>query len=247
MAAIEEAGVAPAALRVGAACGIAGAVVLLVSNVTHPRPPRAEVGDHEAFLQLAADSGAWLAIHLAILLGTLLLFGGLVALSYSLRVDGAAWPARAALVVAVVGTSVGVVQHSIDAAYGKVADDWAAATGPDRESLLRVGGALEDVDFTLLSVNVVVFFGVTFVLFGTAVAASRAYPDGLGWIAVAAGVAGIAVGIVQFFTGPSDATLFVFPAVAAVLSLWVLVMGVLVWRRAAGGDAAAPEPVPRAG
>jgi hypothetical protein len=221
-----------AVLRIGAACGIAGAILLIAANAAHPRPSRSEVGDHEAFLRLAADSGSWLVVHLGILLGALLLLGGLVGVSYSLRGDRAEWLSRLALVGALVGTTVGIVQHGVDMAYGEVADDWAAGAGEDKATLLHIGSALEHVDFTLFSVNVVVFFGVTFVLYGLALVASSSYPRPLGWVATLAGLAAAVVGVVQLFMGPSDATLYVFPVIAAVVSLWVLAASVLVWRRA---------------
>jgi hypothetical protein len=228
-----------AVLRAGAACGAVGAVVLIAANIAHPRPSTSNVGKHEAFLRLAADSNGWLEIHLAILLGTLLFLAGLVVLSYALRAGRAAWLGRAALVSALVGGAVGVVQHSLDAAYGRIADDWAAAAGADKATLFHVGAAVEDVDFTLLAANTVLFFGVTFVLYGLAVQADDSFPGDVGWIAVLAGVASIALGIVEFFTGPSVATLFVFPALAALLSLWVLGMAVFLWRRVAREPSAA--------
>ena len=123
------------------------------------------------------------------------------------------------------------MQHSLDTAYGKVADDWASATGAEKETLEQVAGALEDVDFTMLSVNIVLLYGVTFVFFGLAVLRGDVIPRALGPVAVVAGAAAMVVGTAQVFTGPSDVTIFVFPAIAALLSLWVLVSCVVVWRR----------------
>jgi hypothetical protein len=222
-----------AILRAGAACGIAGAVLLVVANVAHPRPPTSDVGDDEEYLRLAAESSGWLAVHLLILLGLVLVLGGLLALAYSLFEAKPALLARAALAGALVGSAVNLVRGSLDAAFGEVADDWAAASGDERETLLQVGTVLGDVEFTLFSVNIVFFYGLTFVLYGLAVAVSDTYAQPLGWVAVAAGAGAAGVGVSQLFTGPSVATLFVFPAFAAVLSGWVVAMGVLVWRRAA--------------
>ena len=233
MASAEELSGRRAALRVGASSGIAGAIILLVSNAAHPRPARSDVGEHEAFLRLASDSDAWILIHLGIVFGAVLFLGGLTALALALQDGRSAWLARLGLVAAIVGTAVSVVQHSLDTAYGKVADDWASATGADKENLASVAGALEDVDFTMLAINIVVLFGVTFVLLGLAASRGEAIPPALGPVAVAAGVAAMVVGTAQVFTGPSDLTLFVFPALAALLSLWVLVACVVVWRRSA--------------
>lgn len=191
------------------------------------------MGEHEAFLRLAASSDAWLGVHLAVLLGIALFVGGLLSLSYSLRDDRSGWLARAAAAGALVGGAVSLVQRSIDTAYGEVAEDWAAAPAEEKETLLNVASALDDVDFTMFSVSVVLFYGVTFILTGLAVAVSDAYPRRLGWIAVLGGTGAAIAGIVQLFTGPSVVTLFVFPAFAALLAVWMLAMGLLLWRRAA--------------
>jgi hypothetical protein len=241
---VNEERTPPTALRAAAACGVVGSVLLLVANAAHPRPSTADVGEHQAFLRLAADSNAWLVIHVGIMLGALLMLAALVGLFFSLRDDPRAWLARPALAAALVGGAVGLVQHSIDAAYGKVADDWAAAAAADKASLARIAAALEDVDFTMLSVNIVVFFGLSFVLFGLAVLPGTRYPRALGWVAVAGGIGAAVAGAIQLFTGPSVVTLFVFPVFAALLSLWTLVMSVLLWRRTsqpltAGAPAAA--------
>jgi hypothetical protein len=212
-------------------------VLLLVANAVHPRPSTSQVGKHAAFLRLAADSDAWLAIHVAIMLGALLVLGGLIGLFFSLRDDPGAWLVRPALVAALVGAAVGLVQHSIDAAYGKVADDWAAAPASEKASLARIAAALEDVDFTMLSVQIIVFFGVTFILFGLAVSSGARYPRRLGWVAVLGGAGAAVAGAIQLFTGPSFVTLFIFPVFAALLSLWVVVMSVLLWQRTSSAPA----------
>lgn len=194
------------------------------------------MGDQEALLRLAAESDAWIALHLAIVFGVALFVGGLVALSYSLRGDRAEPLARLATAGALTGGAVSLVQRAIDTAYGKVADDWASVAGTDKETLVRIASAVEDVDFTMFSISVVLFYGVTFVLYGLAVSVSDAYPRRLGWIAVFGGAGAGVVGIAQVFTGPSVLTLFVFPAFAALLALWLLAMGVLLWRRADAPD-----------
>jgi hypothetical protein len=219
-------------LRTGAVCAIAGAVVLLVANAAHPRPARSELDDHGALLRIAADSDAWLVIHAGILLGVVLFLGALAAIAHSLREDGGAAFARLALVSTAAAGGLSLVQHSLDTAYGEIADDWAAASGSEKDTLFHIGSVVEDIDFTMLAVNDIVFFGVTFALFGIAVSRGRLYPRPLGWAAILAAAGAAASGIAQLFTGPSVVTLYVFPAFAAVLSVWLLVMGVLLRRHA---------------
>ena len=217
-------------MRIGAACAVCGPILALIVSALHPRPSKLD--DHEAFLEAAAQSPTrWLLVHLGLVFASILFLAGLTAVSRSLWTGGSAALARVALVGAVAGTAVRLVQESIDLALGEVAEDWQAASGSERASVLRVGAALEDVDFAMLSVQILFFFGVTFALYGLAVRAGEAYPDRLGWPAIAGGIAAVAVGLVQLLTGPSFVTAYVFPAIAAVLSLWLLYLGVLLWRR----------------
>ena len=141
-------------LRIGAACAVVDPVVALVVNILHPRP--SDVGDHEAFPAAAAESpNRRLIVHLGLVLSSILFLGGLVAVSHSLAAGRAAALARLALIGAIVGSAIRLVQESIDLAMGEVAEDWERATGADEVAALRVGGALEDVDFAMLSVHTV--------------------------------------------------------------------------------------------
>jgi hypothetical protein len=224
-----------ALMRIGAACAIGGPILALVANALHPRPD--DVGDHESFLAAAAESpNRWLLVHVALVVSSILFLGGLIAVSHSLARGRSAPLARAAAIAAVAGVAIRLVQESVDLAVGEVAEDWERAVGAEKDTALRVGGALEDVDFAMLSVHTVLFFGLTFLLYGLAVRAGERYPRWLGWVAVGAGLAAVVVGLIHLMTGPSVLTISVFPAVAAVASLWLLVIGLLLWRRLRGGE-----------
>jgi hypothetical protein len=219
-------------MRVGAACAIAGPVLALVVNAVHPRPSRDAVGEHAEFLRLASESGIWTVVHLGLIVAFVLFLAGLAALTSSLEYEHGYQLARVGLFSAAVAGAVGIVQATLDTALGEVAEDWAAASGSEKDAVLRAGGALEDLDFMLLSVELVLFFGVTFVVYGLAMTRSRRYPARLGWVAVGGGVAGVVLGFTQALQGEASVlTLFALPAVAAVLSLWLLVAGVLLWRQ----------------
>lgn len=215
-------------------CAVVGPLLALAVNIVHPRPAWDEVGEHETFLRLAAESDAWAVVHLGLVIAFILFLGAFAALTTSLEGRAGSGLARLGLASAFAATAVSVVQASVDTAIGEVAEDWAAAAPGERADVLRIGGALEDVDFVLLSVELIFFFGVTFVLYGLALLASERYPRWLGWIAIAGGCGGIALGAVQAVQGEaSGLTVIVLPAVAGVLSLWLLALGVLLWRDAA--------------
>jgi hypothetical protein len=226
-------------LRTGAVCAIVGPLLAIIVNIAHPRPSTSNVGKHEEFAHVAAHSGNWVLIHVGLIVAFVLFVGGLVTLSYSLEDGRAAWLSRPALAAALVGGAISLVQTSIDLAARQTALDWVHAPSAEKADALRVAGAVEDLDFLLLSVELMVFFGLAFLLYGVAVTASEQYSSRLGWVAVAVGVGGLGVGLAQAFHGRASlVTLVGIPIVAGVASVWLLVIGVLLWGRAAA------EPAP---
>jgi len=92
--------------------------------------------------------------------------------------------------------------------------------------------ANETINFALASLFNLVFAGVTFILFGLAVALSNAYPRWLGWVVLVAGVGSIGAGLVQAFTGePTEASRGLTIFGPTVITLWLLVVGILLVRK----------------
>jgi hypothetical protein len=234
-----------AILRVGAGCAVAGPLLATLVNIVHARPSPSEVGEHEAFLRLAAESGTWVPVHIGLIVAILLFVCGFIGLWYSMSEGPSAWLARIALSVALVSAALTLVQTSVDLAIGQVADDWAAAPSAEKPTALRVGAALEDVDFMLLSVELMTFFGLTVILFGLAVATSGRYPSWLGQVGAVSGIPSFLAGIVQAAVGEASiATLIGVPIAAASLSLWLMVVGVILWRQTGRDVATTRAPAP---
>jgi hypothetical protein len=76
---------------------------------------------------------------------------------------------------------------------------------------------------------ITLFHGAPFVLVGLAVALSRLYPAWLGWIGFIGGAGSLVVGIAMFL-GLAPAGLAV--PFAVVLSLFMVVLGWLMWNQA---------------
>lgn len=219
-------------MRIGAVSAVIGAIVFAVANMLHPRSPDIEVTAEQ--VKTVAESGIWLTDHLAFVLGALLVLGGLVALQRSITSEpGAAW-ARLGYVSALVSSGVVAVLVGLDGIASKVVHDaWAAAPAAEKAAALRISEALEEVDIGVFSIYIIVFFGITFILYGLAVALSEVYPKWLGWAAVVLGIASFIVGIVQAYVGLSVVgTNYLFSGFASLLTVWVLVMGILMWRKA---------------
>jgi hypothetical protein len=224
--------------RIGGTAAVCGALLGLVGNLIHPVTP---MDDPEGVARVIADSGAWIVIHIAIVIGIMLMLGGLVAIYHSIRGGTAEVLARFGLFAGVAGITVGLILVTLDGvAAPQLAEEWAEASPARQATALALVHAEETLNFALASLFNILFAGVTFILLGLAVALSDAYPRWLGWIVVAAGIGSIAAGLIQAFTGePSDASRVLTIIGPTVITLWLLAMGILLIRRAASTD---PSP-----
>ena len=218
-------------LRIGSVAGIVGALLAAVGNILHPVTPR---DDPEGVARVIADSDAWTLIHVVIIIGIICMLGGLVAVRHSLSGGIAEAMARLGMYAATIGVTIGIATVVLDGVGAKqLADQWAAAPSPERAVLLSLVSTNETLNFALAGLFNLSFAGVPFILLGLATALSGAYPPWLGWVAAAAGIGSVAAGLVQAFTGkPTTASLILTIIGPTVISAWVLVMGVLVGRKA---------------
>lgn len=214
----------------GGVAAIVGSLAGMVGNLIHPTTP---LDDPEGVAGVIAESGAWGPIHLTIVFGITLMLGGLVALYHSIRDGMAGALARFGLAAAVVGIAIGVVLVILDGVAAKqLADEWAAAPSEERTIALRIVLANETINFAIASSFNIVFAGATFILFGLAVAVSRAYPRWLGWVAAAAGVLSVGAGLIQASTGePTTASRILTIIGPTIITVWLLAIGVLLIRK----------------
>jgi hypothetical protein len=221
--------------RIGGWSAVVGSVLAGVGTLVHPVTP---MNDPVGVARVIADSDGWVPIHLAIVVGILLMLGGLVALYHSIRGGVAGALARLGLFAAVSGVTIGLVLVILDGvAAHQLAQEWAAAPPGDQALALGLVHVNETINFALASLFNLVFAGATFILFGLAVALSDVYPRGLGWVVVVAGAASVGAGMVQAFTGePTEASggLTIFGP--TVITLWLLAVGILLVRK--GRDSA---------
>ena len=222
--------------RIGAIMLVVGSILAIATNLAHPNPH--DIGDPVAQLRLISQTAYWGPVHVGIVVSGLIRLGGLVALTASFSGGYAAAWARIALAGAVVGSAASVVLFAIDGmASQRLAMAWAEALPGSLETAYRIAQSNQYVGFAVYGLWIMVFFGLTYIAYGLAVATSRDYPRWLGWVAVAGGVVGFAIGYFQYFYGLGDLlTNRLFPACAIVLAVWTIVMGGLLWRRTT------PEP-----
>ena len=218
-------------LRIGSIAAIVGSLAGLVGNLIHPATP---IRDQQGIARVIADSSSWTPIHLVIVAGIMLMLGALVALDHSIRGGVAGALARFGLAAGVAGITVGLILVILDGVAAKqLAEEWAKAPADEQATALRVVLANETINFALASLFNILFAGVTFILFGLAVALSDVYPRWLGWVVVGAGVGSIGAGLVQAFARVPTTASFVLTIIGpTVITLWLFVMGMLLARKA---------------
>lgn len=218
--------------RIGAVSAIAGSIFALVVNLLHPRSATLE--NPEAFLRMIGESTIWVGNHVGIVFAVLLVTGGLVAIYRSITGEpGAAW-ARLGFAGALVSAAILSVLMATDGITIKVlAQAWMNAPAAEQAAAFRVAHALALVDLAIFSIWTIVFFGVTIILYGLAVSTSNVYPRWLGWVAVLAGLGSALIGLRLAYRGPSVLVInILFPVFSIIITIWVFVMGVLLWRKA---------------
>jgi len=219
--------------RIGGGSAIAGAILGLIGNLVHPVTP---MDDPEGVARVIADSDIWVPVHLAIVLGIVLMLGGFVAIYHSIRGGIAGALARFGLFMAVAGATIGLVLVILDGvAARQLAQEWASATPDQRAIALGLVHANETINLALASLFNIVFAAATFILFGVAVAISDVYPGWLGWVVFLAGLGSIGAGLLQAYVGePTGASRILTIIGPTVITLWLLVVGILLVRMGMG-------------
>ena len=129
----------------------------------------------------------WLLIHLGTILAGLLWVGAFTALAGTLAPGAAGALGRLLVPSAIVGGVFVVFDYGVDCLALKIlADEWAARSGPEQAQLLLMAEtALWLLNGTFHS-EIVVFYGLTVLLAGLAVAFDGRYPVWFGGIAAVA-------------------------------------------------------------
>ena len=222
-----------AILRIGAVSLSAGLVAAVVFEALHPAGE--DPNDNpRVFAEYAADA-AWTTVHLGALAGALLLIGGLVALSGSLRLGpavSAAWARLAGASAVAAAAAYGVLQVVDGGALKRAVDAWVAAPVEEKAATFAAAQALRWTEYGLnaLAYSMV---GLTLVLVGVALMLGTRFPRWLGGWAVIAGVGYVVKGLGVAYSGFAAGLTGV--VALALFGTWVVTMAVFMWRRSAPG------------
>ena len=189
--------------RAGAMALPLGVILLVVSTIIHPS---GEVMNNPVIFMVYAKNDSWIAVHFAQWFGGLLLFGGLVALYYSISTNsglGAA-VARFGFAAAILTLASITMLQAVDGVALKwAADAWANAPADQESAAFAAAEALRWTEYALQSYSNILL-GLALILYGLAIALGTVYPRWLGWVAVGSGVAWIVHGLMVPYIGLFD-------------------------------------------
>jgi hypothetical protein len=217
-------------LRIGAVSGVVGAILASVANLLHPHPTDYQL---ETKLAQMARSSTWGAVHLILIVALMFVFVALVALTLSLEREPGVTLSRMACVTALLGGTLILVSTALDGfAMSRLADEWVKAPAAEKADALRAASALEEAQYAVYSMSIVLFLGLGIVLYGIALVLDGEYPAWLGWLAILGGGGEVVVGIVQVLSGPTyRGTELPDAAFSVMITLWVLIVGIHMWRQ----------------
>ena len=216
---------------------------VVVTAIFHPH--REAPMDNPAVFMEYAESDSWVAIHFAQWFAALLLIGGFVALYYSITTkrEANAAVARFGLLAAVLtGAALTMLQAVDGVALKWAVDTWASAPADQEVAAFSAAAALRWTEYALQSFSFILL-GLTFILYGLAIALGTVYPRWLGWIAVGSGVAWIVHGVMVPYVGLFDSV----PRLVAIvlMALWAFIMALVMWRNSSHGRIAWNESAAR--
>jgi len=214
--------------RIGAPAAVIGAVTLFISTLLHPMS--ADPNDAPAaFAEYAADR-LWVASHLGQFVGIAILGVALVALGSAMEPG----PAAAWAHVGIVGTSASVAAAAALQAVDGVAlrmmvTRWAQASDDARARAFEDAFAVRQIEIGMASL-LSLLFGLTLSVFGVAMLRSQRFPGWLGALGLLGGLATVAGGVAQAYTGFSPLAMNLSMPASCALLLWALVVGGMLWR-----------------
>jgi hypothetical protein len=230
-----------ASLRVGAIFIATGILIAFVTGIIHPS--REDPSDHARVFLEYAESGSWVALHLAQFVGYALSFVGLALLAWVVGARGAMEEVAGRIAVLLAGASIALyaVVQGIDAVALKFAvDRWAVAGSPEEAAIAF--GLAEAIRWSEIGVNGTfrLLQGATYAAIAVAFLQLDRSWRILGIIGVVIATIVMMRGVAVAFTGfsphnPVYAYSGLFASNAPpVLVLWLLAVAVFAWRASRG-------------
>jgi hypothetical protein len=218
-------------LKAGGVCAIVGAVVFATVRIAHGDTPAA---DARAALEFVGSRHIYAVVHVVAVFSALAGLAALIALVSSFTRPPAWLLGRLAVVTATVGLAVFSVESTSEGlALPELADAYAKAAPDQQADLVRAAQAVAAGTHGPSLIALALLYGLSLILFGLAMALD-AYPSWLGWAGVVVGAATLFAAVGLFLRPSLMPGSVVYGGLASVLDqLWLLVVGVVMVRRAA--------------
>jgi hypothetical protein len=175
--------------------------------------------------------GAFCASHLTQLAGIALMVAALLILAKGVEEEsGGVW-ARLGSGGAIASLAVAAALQAVDGMALKVmVDAWAAAPAEQKMIAFQGAFAVRQVEVGLASM-LGLLLGVTITVYGVALLAGRSFPKWMGAVAIVGGVPTAAGGLAIAYTGFSGLAMTINMPSNFVLLVWMLALGVIMWRQ----------------
>jgi hypothetical protein len=214
-------------LRLAGGLLLGGFLLNLVVTLFHPG---GHENNHRVIFMKYADSDAWVAIHLGQFIFVLIALAGLVVLYrfLTLGVEGSLL-ARFAIGTTIATVAAFAVLQAMDGvALKQAVDAWADASGAQKAIRFDDAETLRWLEWGFQS-YFRLLLGLSLVLFGVSILATRRAAAWLGWVAVLAGAISVAFGIDVGYSGLEsgfqDAAGIAFLVALAVFAVGLIVSG----------------------
>ena len=109
-------------------------------------------------------------------------------------------------------------------------DRWAGAPPEQQLAIFEAAFGVRQVEAGLASLTSLLF-GITVTAYGVAMILSPIYPVWVGFLAILAGLVTAAGAVVLAYTGFSESMMMINMPANLLLLVWMIVVGVLMWRR----------------
>ncbi|MBI3759762.1 MAG: hypothetical protein HY269_08425 [Deltaproteobacteria bacterium] len=215
--------------RILSIAAISGALLLFIGTWLHPM--QADPNNAlAAFTEYAADSH-WILSHLMQLAGVALMATALVLLSRLMTGGFADAIAFVGAAGATASLAVAAALQAVDGiALKALVYAWASAPATEKKMLFCAAFAVRQIEIGLAAMTAVLL-GVTASIYGIALLKDSRFPKWLGVPAIVGGVPTAIAGGAIAYTGFSDLSMNLDLPSTTLLLLWMISVGVYLWRR----------------
>jgi hypothetical protein len=211
------------ARRLFVTIAIAGSLLLLFGTWLHPMG--ADPNDAAAAFTEYAASSRWIAIHLIQLAGALLIATALILLGRVLTQGSAASIAAVATAGAIASAAAATILQAVDGvALKAMVERWATAPVAAKSGLFDAALAVRQIEIGLAAMTSVLF-GLTAVLFGSAMGMGGRFSRWLGILAIGGGLPLAASGVVMAYQGFSGLAMDLNLSGSLLLLMWLIATG----------------------